>query len=100
MRNDVMARESLAPLLLRLALGAILMPAVLFLLFDKHDIATWRIPFFAVGVAGTLWVLDAEKGTEVQSLPLGKNIKASPAVADGCLVIGTTDGMLYCLGKK
>jgi outer membrane protein assembly factor BamB len=52
------------------------------------------------GSSGTLYVLDLDKGTEVQKLPLGKGITASPAVADGCLVIGTTDGWLYCLGKK
>ena len=39
------------------ALGAILMPVVLFLLFDKNNISTWRVPFLAVGVAGTAWVL-------------------------------------------
>lgn len=38
------------------ALGAILMPVVLFLLFDKHRISTWRIPFFVVGAAGIVWV--------------------------------------------
>ncbi len=50
--------------------------------------------------AGSLYVLDLEKGTQVQKLQLGRSITASPAVAEGCLVIGTTDGMLYCLGKK
>jgi outer membrane protein assembly factor BamB len=52
------------------------------------------------GISGTLFVLDLAKGTEVQRLQLGKGITASPAVSDGCLVIGTTDGWLYCLGKK
>ncbi len=50
--------------------------------------------------AGTFFVLDLDKGTEVQKLQLGKGITASAAVGEGCLVIGTTDGMLYCLGKK
>jgi outer membrane protein assembly factor BamB len=49
---------------------------------------------------GTLFVLDLDKGNEVQKLQLGKGITASAAVSDGCLVIGTTDGVLYCLGKK
>jgi len=50
--------------------------------------------------SGTFYVLDIDKGTELQSLPLGQGIVASPAVAKGSLVIGTTDGLLYCLGKK
>jgi len=31
---------------------------------------------------------------------LGQSITASPAVAHNCLVIGTSDGFVYCLGKK
>ena len=50
--------------------------------------------------SGFLFVLDADKGTLVQELKLGKGIVASPAVSDGCLVIGTTDGKLVCLGTK
>jgi outer membrane protein assembly factor BamB len=49
---------------------------------------------------GTFYVLDLDKGTDVQSLELGQGITASPAAAQGCIVIGTTDGLLYCLGKK
>jgi outer membrane protein assembly factor BamB len=50
--------------------------------------------------AGTFFAVDLAKGTLVQSLPLGERIVASPAAARGCIVIGTTDGLLYCLGKK
>jgi outer membrane protein assembly factor BamB len=50
--------------------------------------------------AGALYVLDLEKGTQLQKLQLGRGITASAAVSDGRLVIGTTDGVLYCLGKK
>jgi outer membrane protein assembly factor BamB len=50
--------------------------------------------------AGSLFVLDLDKGTELQKLQLGRSITASPAVAEDCLVIGTADGVLYCLGKK
>lgn len=57
-----------------------------------------RVYFGSTG--GTLQVLDLDKGKEVQSLELGQSIVGSPAVAHGCLVIGTTDGLLYCLGKK
>jgi len=50
--------------------------------------------------SGAFHVLDLEKGQELQKLQLGKGITASAAIANGSLVIGTTDGMLYCLGKK
>jgi ACS family hexuronate transporter-like MFS transporter len=38
------------------AIGAILIPLVVLVLFDKHRPETWRLPFFAVGAIGTLWV--------------------------------------------
>ena len=44
--------------------------------------------------------LDLAKGHEIQKIELGRGIVASPAVAENRLVIGTTDGCLYCLGKK
>jgi outer membrane protein assembly factor BamB len=50
--------------------------------------------------SGTLHVLDLQTGKETQSLELGQGVLASPAAAHGSLVIGTTDGLLYCLGKK
>jgi len=49
---------------------------------------------------GTLCVVDRDRGTEIQKLELGKSILAGPAVAHGNLVVGTTDGLLYCLGAK
>ncbi len=46
-----------------------------------------------------LYVFDlAGKKIEVQ--PLDGAIIGSPAVADGCLVIGTEKGTVYCFGKK
>lgn len=38
------------------ALGAILIPFVMFALFDENRIQTWRLPFFVVGAVGALWV--------------------------------------------
>jgi ACS family hexuronate transporter-like MFS transporter len=38
------------------AVGAILIPFVLFALFDEQRIETWRLPFFVVGAGGMLWV--------------------------------------------
>ena len=49
---------------------------------------------------GNLYVLDAARGTELQKLELGRGIQASPAVVSGRLVIGNTEGTIYCLGAK
>jgi hypothetical protein len=45
-------------------------------------------------------VLDLAKGTLVQALELGRGIVAGPAVSDDRIVVGTTDGLIVCLGKK
>jgi outer membrane protein assembly factor BamB len=47
---------------------------------------------------GNLYVLDLATGKEVQRVKLDGPISASPAVADGFLVIGTERGTVYCLG--
>jgi ACS family hexuronate transporter-like MFS transporter len=39
------------------AVGAILIPFVMFWLFDEERIETWRLPFFVVGAGGALWVV-------------------------------------------
>src|SRR5262249_20951858 len=39
------------------ALGAILIPQVMKLLFHEDEPSTWRLPFFVVGAAGTAWVI-------------------------------------------
>lgn len=52
---------------------------------------------------GKLYVVELATGKQVQALELGSGrggILASPAVSDHRLVIGTVDGVLYCLGKK
>ncbi|MBI3822363.1 MAG: PQQ-binding-like beta-propeller repeat protein [Planctomycetes bacterium] len=61
-------------------------------------IAGNRVYFGAGG--GTFYVVNLDTGKEVLSITLGGRITASPAVARGCIVIGNTDGLLYCLGKK
>ena len=55
---------------------------------------------YAPSLDGKLYVLDLDKGTHLRSYTLGKNLAASPAIAGDRLVIGNTDGVLYCLGKK
>jgi outer membrane protein assembly factor BamB len=50
---------------------------------------------------GKLYVLTLATGERIQAIELAtRGILASPAVSDGRLVIGTIDGMLYCLGQK
>jgi outer membrane protein assembly factor BamB len=55
---------------------------------------------FAASLDGKLYVLDLAKGTELKKFDLGAPVPGSPAVGDGCLVIGTEKGVLYCLGAK
>jgi outer membrane protein assembly factor BamB len=55
---------------------------------------------FAPSLDGSLYVLDLAKGTQLKKFDLGRGILASPAVGGNCLVIGTQDGYVYCLGKK
>jgi outer membrane protein assembly factor BamB len=50
--------------------------------------------------AGSLYVLDLAKGTQLAKTELDGAILGSPAVADGRLVIGTEKGTVYCLGAK
>ena len=47
---------------------------------------------------GKLYVLDAATGKSVFEFEAGGPLSASPAVADGRLVIGSQDGKLFCLG--
>jgi outer membrane protein assembly factor BamB len=49
---------------------------------------------------GRLYGLDLESGDLVWSFDGGSAFTASPAVADGRLVIGNGDGVLYCFGEK
>jgi outer membrane protein assembly factor BamB len=50
---------------------------------------------------GNLYVLRLADGGLVQKVALGKQgIAASPAIAGNCLVIGTREGVVYCLGAK
>ena len=46
----------------------------------------------------TDWI--AQTGKKVWEYEAGGDFTASPAVADGRLVIGNTDGTLYCFGAK
>jgi outer membrane protein assembly factor BamB len=47
---------------------------------------------------GRFYVIDAATGKGLWEFEAGGAITASPAIADGKVVIGTTDGILYCFG--
>ena len=55
---------------------------------------------YAGSFDGFFYVIDLEKGTQVQKLNLGSPIGASPAIGGGRVVVGTDKGVVYCLGKK
>jgi len=48
---------------------------------------------------GQLVALDVATGDQRWQFEAGGGFTASPAVSDGKLVIGSTDGTLYCFGE-
>ena len=60
------------------ALGAILIPLVMFALFDKNEPTTWRKPFFVVGAVGAGWVLLWWFSVRPADLALPDGSKANP----------------------
>lgn len=49
---------------------------------------------------GVIHRVDVQSGNELWSYEAGGDFQASFAISDGKLVIGNTDGTLYCFGKK
>ncbi len=49
---------------------------------------------------GRLYALDVKTGEKLWEYEAGGGFTASPAVAQGRLVIGNDDGELYCFGEK
>jgi eukaryotic-like serine/threonine-protein kinase len=47
---------------------------------------------------GRLYVLDVATGAKLWEFNAGAPLSASPAVAEGRIVIGSQDGKLYCFG--
>jgi outer membrane protein assembly factor BamB len=43
-------------------------------------------------------VFDTSNGRIIQQFEAGGPLSASPAIADGRVVIGSQDGKLFCLG--
>jgi len=48
---------------------------------------------------GRVYGVDLRTGTEVWRFEVGGVVTASPAVAEGCLVLGTAEGVVYCWGE-
>ncbi|MFW5868019.1 MAG: PQQ-binding-like beta-propeller repeat protein [Armatimonadota bacterium] len=49
---------------------------------------------------GRLYLIDAASGRVADARPLAQKIYSSPAVSDGRVFIGASDGHLYCLGGR
>jgi eukaryotic-like serine/threonine-protein kinase len=47
---------------------------------------------------GRFYVLDLKTGKQAWQYEAGSPITASPAVADGAVVVGTVDGTIICFG--
>ncbi|MYK90501.1 MAG: PQQ-binding-like beta-propeller repeat protein, partial [Acidobacteria bacterium] len=47
---------------------------------------------------GRFYILDLESGEKHWEFDTGAPLSASPAIADGKVVIGSQDGVLYCFG--
>jgi eukaryotic-like serine/threonine-protein kinase len=47
---------------------------------------------------GRLYVLDAASGQKHWEFEAGSALTASPAIAQGRVVIGSADGVIYCFG--
>jgi outer membrane protein assembly factor BamB len=55
---------------------------------------------FTADKSGQIFALDLATGRAVWRFDVGAGIEASPAIAAGRLVIGASDGSLYCFGAK
>ena len=54
----------------------------------------------AATTAGKLYLIDIASGEVKYENDFGGSFIASPAVVDGRIILGNTDGTLYCLGAK
>ena len=76
----------------------------LWVIQDNTDIgagATYSggVVYYA-NTAGVVKALDAKNGRLIWSFKTGGKIFSTPAISDGKLVIGCTDGYIYCLDAK
>ena len=49
---------------------------------------------------GSIYAVNIKSGKEKWSFELGDNIRSSPAIVDGKLVIGCDDGKIYCFNDS
>ncbi|MCC6492461.1 MAG: PQQ-binding-like beta-propeller repeat protein, partial [Pirellulales bacterium] len=66
---------------------------------ESSPIVAGHVVFFGT-VRGRLHAVDLATGKPTWEEEVGGRFSASPAVADGRVVIGNEDGTLYCLGAK
>ena len=66
---------------------------------ESAPVIVGEVVFFGTK-RGRLVALDVATGKERWQFDAGGGFVASPAVSDGKLVVGNTDGKLYCFGEK
>ena len=54
----------------------------------------------AATAAGKIYLLDAKSNEVKWEYDAGGGFTASPAVVDGRIILGNTDGTLYCFGSN
>lgn len=59
-----------------------------------------RVYVGCLGEDGNFYVLDLMTGKKLQELKLDAPVSGSVAVGPDCILVGTDNGTLYCLGKK
>ena len=55
---------------------------------------------FAATTGGKLYSLDLARGKELWQYDAGGSFTASPAIVDGRVLLGNSDGTLYCFGAS
>jgi outer membrane protein assembly factor BamB len=66
---------------------------------ESSPVIAGDVTLFAT-IRGRLHAVDMQTGKATWQTDVGGTFKASPAVSNGRVVIGNTDGALYCLGAK
>ena len=48
---------------------------------------------------GSIYAVDVKSGKQKWTYEIGDNIRSSPAITEGKLVIGCDDGKIYCFAE-
>ena len=64
---------------------------------DSSPVASGTRVYVGAG-DGRFYVLDLKTGEKLWEFDTAAPLFASPAIADGKIVIGSQDGVLYCFG--